>query len=74
MSESIIPGGIGTASDSPLIQGRNARVYDKPRESCPYPEGSEERKVWLSAYDAETGGDAEPKRTEFVDAEGRQRF
>ena len=27
MSESIIPGEIGTASDSPLIQGRNARLF-----------------------------------------------
>ena len=32
-----------TASDSPFIQGRNARLYGKPVSECPYPEGSEER-------------------------------
>ncbi|GJE29018.1 ribosome modulation factor [Methylobacterium organophilum] len=40
-----------TASDSPFIQGRNARLYGKPRSECPYPEGSEERAAWIQAYD-----------------------
>ena len=39
-----------TASDSPFIQGRNARLYGKPASDCPYPEGSEERAAWLQAY------------------------
>ena len=46
-----------TASDSPFIKGRNARLYGKMRESCPYTEGSEDRKAWLQAYD-EAGDNA----------------
>ena len=50
-----------TASDSPFIQGRNARLYGQTRESCPYPDGSEDRTAWLEAWDAsgreEAGGD-----------------
>ena len=51
-----------TASDSPFIKGRNARLYGKPRESCPYAEGSQDHAAWLQAYD-EAGdgtGEAEP--------------
>jgi ribosome modulation factor len=40
-----------TASDSPYMQGRNAKEYGHGRESCPYPEGSEERKGWLEGFD-----------------------
>ncbi|MCJ2037310.1 Rmf/CrpP family protein [Methylobacterium sp. J-068] len=40
-----------TASDSPFIQGRNARLYGKPRERCPYAEGTQDRTAWLQAYD-----------------------
>ena len=40
-----------TASDSPLIQGRNARLYGKGRESCPYGDGSEEGVGWLQGFD-----------------------
>lgn len=50
-----------TASDSPLIQGRNARLYGKSRESCPYSEGSPEREGWMDGFggeDAVTLGDA----------------
>lgn len=39
-----------TAGDSPLIQGRNARLYGKAENACPYPEGSEERAAWMQAY------------------------
>ncbi|TXN20608.1 MULTISPECIES: ribosome modulation factor [Methylobacterium] len=39
-----------TASDSPFIQGRNARVYGKSAADCPYPEGSQERQAWLQAF------------------------
>lgn len=45
-----------TASDSPFIKGRNARLYGKSRESCPYPEGSQDRAAWLQAWD-EAGAD-----------------
>jgi ribosome modulation factor len=48
-----------TASDSPFIKGRNARLYGKMRESCPYTEGSEDRPAWLQAYDE--AGDNEAK-------------
>ncbi|MCJ2115100.1 MULTISPECIES: hypothetical protein [Methylobacterium] len=40
-----------TASDSPFIQGRNARLYGKPASECPYPEGSEEHAGWMQAYE-----------------------
>ncbi|KQQ32090.1 hypothetical protein ASF58_11165 [Methylobacterium sp. Leaf125] len=40
-----------TASDSPFIKGRNARLYGKQRESCPYAEGSEDRTAWMQAFD-----------------------
>ena len=40
-----------TASDSPFIQGRNARLYGKSVEACPYPEGSQDRAAWLQAYE-----------------------
>lgn len=38
------------ASESPFIQGRNARLYGKPASDCPYPEGSEDRTAWMQAY------------------------
>ncbi|GJD44654.1 hypothetical protein AFCDBAGC_2521 [Methylobacterium cerastii] len=47
-----------TASDSPFIQGRNARLYGKPIDDCPYAEGSEERTAWLQAYEEATVTDA----------------
>ncbi|MGU3360057.1 Rmf/CrpP family protein [Methylobacterium sp. M6A4_1b] len=40
-----------TASDSPFIKGRNARLYGRQRESCPYAEGSEDRAAWIQAFD-----------------------
>jgi ribosome modulation factor len=45
-----------TASDSPFIKGRNARLYGKQRESCPYAEGSPDHAAWIEAYD-EAGDD-----------------
>lgn len=50
--------GGATASDSPFIKGRNARLYGKTRESCPYPEGSQDQTAWLQAWD-EAGADDE---------------
>ncbi|GLS42856.1 ribosome modulation factor [Methylobacterium brachythecii] len=55
-----------TASDSPFIKGRNARVYGKTRESCPYPEGSEDRTAWLQAWD-EAGTDDQGGNTAEID-------
>ena len=37
----------GTASDSPVMQGRNARENGHGRDSCPYQKGSLERQGWL---------------------------
>ncbi|GJD95627.1 ribosome modulation factor [Methylobacterium iners] len=45
-----------TASDSPFIQGRNARLYGKSLAQCPYPEGSEERAAWMQAYEEASDG------------------
>ena len=52
------PNATATASDSPFIQGRNARLYGKPIDDCPYAEGSEERTAWLQAYEEATVTDA----------------
>ena len=58
-----------TGSDSPFIKGRNARLYGKTRESCPYQEGSEDHTAWMQAFDeavddgmesTHTRGDATP--------------
>ncbi len=52
-----------TASDSPFIQGRNARLYGKTRETCPYSDGSEDHAAWMQAYDeavADDDGTATP--------------
>jgi ribosome modulation factor len=57
-----------TASDSPFIKGRNARMYGKTRESCPYPEGSEDRAAWLQAWDEAGGAAAEQDRGTVDDA------
>ncbi|MBY0256815.1 hypothetical protein [Methylobacterium sp.] len=40
-----------TASDSPFIKGRNARLYGKQRDSNPYAEGSEDHQAWAQAFD-----------------------
>ncbi|MDO9425715.1 MAG: Rmf/CrpP family protein [Methylobacterium sp.] len=45
------PDATATASDSPFIQGRNARTHGKPAETCPYPEGSADRQAWLQAWE-----------------------
>ncbi|WP_342148515.1 Rmf/CrpP family protein [Methylorubrum sp. SB2] len=50
-----------TASDSPFIQGRNARLYGKSADSCPYPEGSQDRDAWLQAYEEAAADDPEQK-------------
>ncbi len=50
-----------TASDSPFIQGRNARLYGKGADSCPYPEGSQDREAWLQAYEEAAVDDPEQK-------------
>ena len=49
--EAILTNVQATASDSPFIQGRNARLYGKPASECPYPEGSEEHAGWMQAYE-----------------------
>lgn len=47
-----------TASDSPFIQGRNARLYGKPVSECPYAEGTQERAAWMQAYEEAADTDA----------------
>jgi ribosome modulation factor len=48
-----------TASDSPFIQGRNARLYGKPRSQCPYPEGSQDHAAWMQAYEEASSPEAD---------------
>lgn len=55
-----------TASDSPFIKGRNARLYGKQRDSCPYAEGSEDHTAWMQAYD-EAVNDREEQDTGTID-------
>lgn len=57
-----MPNEQATASDSAFIQGRNARLYGKPKSECPYPEGSQEREAWMQAYDEAQQSDP-PKTT-----------
>jgi len=60
-----------TASDSPFIKGRNARLNGKSRDSCPYPEGSEDGVAWLQAWDEagvnDEGGESAEKDRGTVD-------
>ena len=37
---------------SPFDEGLDAKLLGKPRESCPYPEGTEERDKWLDGWDS----------------------
>ena len=37
---------------SPFDEGLDAKLLGKPRESCPYPEGSQEREDWLDGWDS----------------------
>lgn len=37
--------------DDPITQGARARAHGRPKESCPYPAGSEARTSWLEGYD-----------------------
>ncbi|MCC0808931.1 hypothetical protein FPV16_22470 [Methylobacterium sp. W2] len=55
-----------TASDSPFIKGRNARLYGKTRDSCPYSEGSDDHAAWIQAFD-EAAGDGSATDTGTVD-------
>ncbi|KQO71344.1 hypothetical protein ASG60_07010 [Methylobacterium sp. Leaf469] len=40
-----------TASDSPFIKGRNARLNGRSREACPYTEGTADYVAWMQAFD-----------------------
>ncbi len=53
-----------TASDSPFIQGRNARLYGKSAAQCPYPEGSEDRQAWLQAFEEAATDEPTPEPRE----------
>ncbi|MCJ2127956.1 Rmf/CrpP family protein [Methylobacterium sp. E-045] len=55
-----------TASDSPFIKGRNARLYGKTRDSCPYSEGSDDHAAWIQAFD-EAAGDESTTEAGTVD-------
>ncbi|KQP96631.1 Rmf/CrpP family protein [Methylobacterium sp. Leaf117] len=61
-----------TASDSPFIKGRNARLYGKQRESCPYAEGSPDREAWMQAFD-EASDDRLETQTGTIDPQSAQR-
>jgi ribosome modulation factor len=46
----------------PLSEGARARAHGRPKDACPYPAGSPERRAWLEAYD---GIPAEPAAGSF---------
>ncbi len=54
--------GEATASDQPVIQGRNAREYGKGRESCPYQPGTIEHQGWMDGFDDVTADDSTKSR------------
>lgn len=35
----------------PIAEGAHARVIGLPKDSCPYPVDSPERRAWLDGYD-----------------------
>ena len=35
----------------PIAEGARARAHGRPKDSCPYPAGSPERRAWLEGYD-----------------------
>ena len=61
-----------TASDSPFIQGRNARLYGKQRDTCPYAEGTQDHTAWMEAYD-EAVDDRMERETGTVDSQAAEK-
>lgn len=35
----------------PIAEGAHARAIGLPKDACPYPAGSAERRAWLEGYD-----------------------
>jgi len=35
----------------PFIEGMDAFERDVPEDACPYPEGSDERELWLTGWE-----------------------
>ena len=35
----------------PFIEGMDAFKRDVPEDACPYPEGSDERELWLTGWE-----------------------
>ena len=44
----------------PFIEGMDAFGRGVPREACPYPDGSEERELWLSGWEEAKALNARP--------------
>lgn len=40
-----------------IWQGAHARALGRPKDACPYPAGSVERREWLEGYDGTPIGD-----------------
>lgn len=38
-------------ADDPIAEGARARAQGRPRDACPYPGDSSERREWLEGYD-----------------------
>ncbi|GEP12635.1 ribosome modulation factor [Methylobacterium gnaphalii] len=42
----------------PISEGAHARSLGRPKDACPYPAGTEERKSWLEGYDGAPADEA----------------
>ena len=42
-----------------IMQGSRARVLGRPRDACPHPADSRERRAWYEGYDGSTWNFAE---------------
>lgn len=45
------------APPDPIAQGARARAAGRPKDACPYPAASPERKAWLEGYDGMPSND-----------------
>ena len=43
-------------SADPIAEGARARAHGRPKDSCPYPADSRERRAWMEGYDGIPAG------------------
>lgn len=45
------------AKPDPIAEGARARAAGRPKDACPYPAASAERKAWFEGYDGMPSND-----------------